>query len=601
MKVPTYQSESIPTARTSGVPSQLRISGSQLAAGARAQMSVAQGLGDVAQVAMGLYEKKRRDRELIEELQFKIDVDEKLQSLTTNALDTARSDQFLDAETEFANGVSDLIASSTRQITDPTRKQTFGLYVQSQALRFKPSVDEQILQTKYDIGTESFTKKLTLLQDSADVAPAALFPQAMDEIDQLYEAGVEFGLMTRQEALEHSVNTKRSSAVSWAGSQILRVADLETALAYTNDSSLYMPPQVNSVLTKEDRITIQQAFRKQASAVVSSRIVGAKGGSIAATKLERGQSTGVSQIDSIVGSLTLEERNDLIKSIRSGISNRLELEAKERSANEAVRNASKSQLTDNFNDALTLGDEDAMISAIDSMKQVDPLAARALDQRRLSRGDFPEATDQAALSMLRVKIQRGTATFDDIYRKDADGEVILDANGSPTYFMNAADFGTFAPQIKNLEAQELKDALIYARGYLELPEGVSQLADENAAFFKESRVFARVQSGLIQKMNEAKKRVVPFDAMSLVDDLLQKEVGEYEALEIRTVSRATKRVYDRLVSDGFIEKGTSYQDTLNKIRLYQNNLSSMPIEYRQRNRYQGLMAQFTKAVDLGLE
>ena len=600
MKVPTYTSQALPSARTAGVPSRLRVSGSQLAAGARATQSMAAAIGDVADVAFGLYEKKVRDQRLIEELEFQIDVDKGLQEITRDSLDTARTDRFFDAETEFANQVSDLSKNLTQRIEDPTRKRTFDLYVQSQSLRYKPTVDEQILQTKYDIGTQRFTEKLNLLQDAADASPAALLPQAMQEIDELYERGVEFGLMRRDEAFEHATNTKRSSAISWSGSQIARVADLETAAAYLENPSLYLPDQVTSLTTKEDELQLQALFRNQLATVASSVVVGAKGGNSVATKIERGESTGVRQLDAISKNLTLTERTDLVKSIRSGISNRLELESKERSANEAIRNNAKSQLTSSFDDALTLGDVTAMDTAIDSMREVDPLAARTLERRRDSRGFFPETSDARALQTLRIKINRGTASFDDIYRKDAEGELILDDFGNPQYFMSEADFNVFAPQIKNLESAELQSALIYARGYLELPEGVSQLADEEAAFFKESRVFARVQSGLNEALMTARKEEKPFDAMALVEPLLRKELEAYEEIEKRTAQTSASRKYSLLVEKGVIQSGSTYQQGLLELRKYENNLDAMPVEFRNRPRFQGLIADFKKAVELQL-
>lgn len=600
MKVPTYVSEALPTARTAGVPSQLRVSGAQLAVGAQAQRAVAGALDDVADVAFGLYERKVRDQRLIEELEFQIEVDKGLQQITTDSLETARGDRFFDAETQFSNSVSSLSSDLTRRIKDPTRRRMFDLYVQNQALRYKPTVDEQILQSKYDIGTAKFSEKLALLQDAADTAPAELLPEAMMEIDNLYQRGVEFGLMSPKEAAEHATATKRSSAISWSGSQIARVSDLDTASAFLGDSSLYLPDQVTSLMTNDDRLELEKLFRSQLSTVASSVTVGAKGGSTVATKIERGQSTGVAQLDAITGSLTLSERTDLVKSIRSGISNRLDLESKERSANEAVRNNAKSQLTTSFNDALTLGDVAAMDAAIDSMRSVDPLAARTLEGRRDSRGFFPETSDVSAVQSLRIKINRGTASFDDIYRKNAEGELILDDAGNPQYFMSEADFNTFAPQIKNLESAELQSALVYARGYLELPEGVSQLADEDAAFFKESRVFSRVQSGLNEALMAARKDEKPFDAMALVDSLLRKEVEAYEEIERRTAQVSVSRKYSLLVENGVIESGSTYQQGLMTLRQYENNLDRMPVQFRDRARFQGLIADFKKATELQL-
>tara|TARA_E500000318_G_scaffold16034_1_gene16372 strand:- start:5354 stop:7135 length:1782 start_codon:yes stop_codon:yes gene_type:complete len=588
MKVPTYQTQTSLTTAPAAVPSRLQVSGSQLAAGARSTQALAGALDDITSMAFSLYDQRRRDQRELEDLQFQIETQQTLQEFGTNALKTASTDQLFTAETEFDNNVLSYAEEATRNISDKQRRQRYQLFVQSEGLKLKPAIQSAVAENKLDIGIQKFGEELDLILQSAETAPAEMLLSIFDQVDDLYARGVNFGLQSRQEAADNSDQTNRSMAISWSSRQIRTISSLETAYEFMQNPDLLIPANVAGRIDAEDRAEIVGSFNEKLLEVAATEAAATDAASSIASDVERGKAIGNPAFDAIVGSLDLENKRSLVDEIRKRRTEYLNLLDKERSVSESQRNRDRQSLNNEFELAISMQDNTGALDIIKRMKLVDPIEARSL-QFKLDRMPFtPQDSDPTFVATVRKRIELGTASFNDL---DLDQ-------------LNIEDYRTLSDEIIQLEDREVREALTIARGELELPEGITELA-EDKPFFKESRIFARVQSALTKARRKSQREGTDFDAMAVMESALSTEseriTGEF--------NKKIKTNADAALS--FAESGAvlnqqfeTYQDALLALEAVQAKSISDRPAFLQRgtgaSRLTLRIQQLRKAVDEGI-
>ena len=351
---------------------------------------------------------------------------------------------------------------------------------------------------------------------------------------------------------------------------------------------LLIPANVAGRINAEDRAEIVGSFNAKLLEVAATEAAATDAASSIASDIERGKAIGNPAFDAIVGGLDLENKRKLVDEIRERRTEYLNLLDKERSVAASQRDRDTKSLTDEFELAISMQDNSAALDVINRMRSINPIEARSL-QYKLDRLPFtPQESDPTFVASVRRAIELGTASFNNL---DLD-------------LLSIEDYRTLSDEIIQLEDREVREALTIARGELELPEGITELA-EDKPFFKESRIFARVQAALARARRKAQREGTDFDAMAVMESALSSEseriTGEFNK-NIRT--NADLALTFAQSSSVLNQKFETYQEALLALEV----LQAKPIKDRPTFLQRGTGAQrlnlriqqLRKAVDEGI-
>ena len=224
---------------------------------------------------------------------------------------------------------------------------------------------------------------------------------------------------------------------------------------------------------------------------------------------------------------------EIAQELRKMQTDMVNFEENEQANANAKAEAALPQLKADVITAMGTGNTEAFRTAIDALRQNDPLEAANLEQKFIEAGRRRTVSDPDVRSNLVNLISSAELSFDDVAAAVANGDL---SNNDIEYFQGEAN---------KIENEEFSETAAFMRGLFELPANYTAIKDTDPNFQK-AQIFARLRGKLERALTQARQSGQGYDAFAIASELIEEEGGAITDVENTMKVNAGKRTISML-------------------------------------------------------